>query len=139
MKGIYCLKLYCKNPCRIKVGSLGELFFRKGNYIYVGSALNSLEQRITRHLSKDKSIYWHIDYILDNKNVGINRIYILKTSAKKECNIAKLVGESGEPVQKFGSSDCNCVSHLLFWPDNRIKIAEDALTGCGFEIMPGKI
>ncbi|MFO7928594.1 MAG: DUF123 domain-containing protein [Candidatus Humimicrobiaceae bacterium] len=115
------------------------MFFRKGNYIYVGSALNSLEQRIARHLRENKTIYWHIDYILDNKNVAINGIYILKTSAKKECNIAKLVGESGKPVQKFGSSDCSCISHLFFWSDNRIKTAEDALTGYGFEIMSGEI
>ena len=37
-----------------RIGALGKINFKKGKYVYVGSAQNNLEKRIARHLSKDK-------------------------------------------------------------------------------------
>lgn len=55
MKGCYCLIIKLSNNSKIKIGKkLGKLDFTKGHYVYVGSAMNSLESRIKRHLSDEK-------------------------------------------------------------------------------------
>ena len=55
MKGTYCLIINLNNTSKIKIGKkLGKIEFDKGYYVYVGSAMNSLESRINRHLSDEK-------------------------------------------------------------------------------------
>jgi Uri superfamily endonuclease len=41
----------------ISVGKLGVLPFKKGVYIYVGSAKRNIKQRINRHIKIRKKIY----------------------------------------------------------------------------------
>ena len=55
-KGNYCLLIHMKKDSKIKIGAKGFIFFKKGYYVYVGSALNTLSKRIERHLSIDKKI-----------------------------------------------------------------------------------
>lgn len=112
MKGIYCLILEVKKDVKVVIGALGKKSFRKGNYIYIGSALNNLEKRIQRHLRKEKKIHWHIDYLTTNKEFKIIKTFFKQTSKKEECNIAKKVSEKGIPINSFGCSDCKCQSHL---------------------------
>ena len=71
MKGIYVLIIKLHANIRISIGALGELAFPAGLYAYVGSAQNSLEKRATRHLRKEKRLFWHIDYLLDNEAAKI--------------------------------------------------------------------
>jgi Uri superfamily endonuclease len=54
MKGTYVLLIEIKKNCKIKVGRLGEIKFKKGLYAYIGSALNSLEKRIRKNIPKCK-------------------------------------------------------------------------------------
>ena len=54
MKGIYCLVIHLPGPKEIRVGKLGRMAFEAGYYIYVGSAMLSLEARLKRHRSKRK-------------------------------------------------------------------------------------
>ncbi|HDO19110.1 MAG TPA: DUF123 domain-containing protein, partial [Thermoplasmatales archaeon] len=49
MKGSYAIVMRLDREQNIEVGSLGEIRFRRGYYLYVGSALNGLENRIKRH------------------------------------------------------------------------------------------
>ncbi|WP_296804597.1 DUF123 domain-containing protein, partial [uncultured Methanobrevibacter sp.] len=57
MKGCYCLIIKLSNSSKIKIGKkLGEIDFTKGHYVYVGSAMNSLESRINRHLRDEKKL-----------------------------------------------------------------------------------
>ncbi|MFB6215830.1 MAG: DUF123 domain-containing protein, partial [Candidatus Aenigmatarchaeota archaeon] len=44
------------------MGALGKIDFRQGVYVYVGSAMNSVEKRLERHFSDNKKMHWHIDY-----------------------------------------------------------------------------
>jgi Uri superfamily endonuclease len=111
MKGAYCLVLEVLEDCSIKVGSLGNLPFKKGYYIYIGSAMNNLEKRIERHLRKEKKIHWHIDYLTASEFVNIKKAYIKESSGKEECEIAEIVSKQGLPVKGFGCSDCRCLSH----------------------------
>lgn len=58
---IFC----CSRDLTINIGSLGKAFIGKGLYTYVGSArLKKPLMRIYRHFSRDKTIRWHIDYLL---------------------------------------------------------------------------
>ena len=111
-KGNYLLILFLKEDRDILVGRLGKFKFKRGYYVYVGSALNSLTDRVKRHFSKEKKKHWHIDYLLD---FAIPLFAILIPWGKnEECNIAKnLKGKI--LVKKFGSSDSDCESHLLYY------------------------
>ena len=90
MKGTYCLLIKIEKPSNIKVGKLGLISFRRGYYVYVGSALNNLEKRINRHLKAKKKKFWHIDYLLENKNVKIKDVFY-KKSTKKVKQVVKTV------------------------------------------------
>ena len=48
MKGVYVVFLRLEEGREVEVGALGEIFFRPGIYAYVGSAMNSLESRVSR-------------------------------------------------------------------------------------------
>lgn len=63
MKGCYCLVIKNDETTKIKIGKLGRLDFKKGYYVYVGSAMNRLESRLKRHLSNKKKMHWHVDYL----------------------------------------------------------------------------
>ncbi len=99
------------------MGALGKLTFPAGLYAYVGSAQNNLEQRIARHQRKEKRLFWHIDYLLNNPASKILTILYKNSGKIEECKIAELLGKKAEPISKFGSSDCSCKSHL-FHGDN---------------------
>jgi len=113
MKGVYLLVFSIPKNMTVQVGSLGILHFKKGMYTYVGSAQNSLEQRILRHLRKEKKRFWHIDYLLCEKTIKISKV-LLKTGRKNlECLMGKKICERGKAIPNFGSSDCKCTSHLF--------------------------
>ena len=89
--------------------------FKKGDYIYVGSAKGCLVARLRRHLKKDKKSFWHIDYLLENKKAKISQIWTI--DKKMECQTAEIFCQdpTTEIVKKgFGSSDCKCLTHLFF-------------------------
>ena len=115
MKGSYILLIRIKHRQRIKIGKLGIIEFMPGYYAYAGSALNNLEKRIQRHLSPEKKIFWHIDYLLENAEV-LN-VFRVKSSSKLECIIAGTLSRRLQSVTGFGCSDCRCKSHLFYYAD----------------------
>jgi len=112
MIGSYVLVIENDKDQNIQVGKLGKLFFKKGFYAYVGSALNGLEQRINRHKQSNKNMHWHIDYLLNKTK--ITNVFIKESKIKEECEIAYIFKEKLKSVPKFGCSDCNCQSHLFY-------------------------
>jgi Uri superfamily endonuclease len=113
MKGIYTLIIEIKKDVEIKIGSLNKILFKKGTYIYVGSAQNNLKKRILRHLSTEKKIKWHIDYLLKNKNVEVKKVFFKLAKKQEECITARELLKTEIPILKFGCSDCDCKSHLF--------------------------
>ncbi len=112
MKGSYLLFIKLDNDMTIKYGINKKNFFKKGYYVYVGSALNSIENRIARHLRSNKNKHWHIDYLL---NYGkILNIFYKEKNYKEECRIAGLLKNKFLSIDDFGSSDCKCKSHLFY-------------------------
>lgn len=96
----------------IRIGRLGTFRFPAGHYIYTGSARRHLAARVRRHLSTDKKLRWHIDYLLTARTVRVNTVGL---SASEECHCHQCT--RGEiVVPGFGASDCTsgCGSHLKF-------------------------
>ncbi len=117
LKGTYCLIIHVSNDITIQIGKLGSFDFGEGFYVYVGSALNSLESRLKRHLSKDKKLFWHVDYLLANSNVELVEIIFAVDNGKWEYALASEVGVEGVGIKGFGCSDCKCASHLFKFDD----------------------
>jgi len=132
MKGTYILLIELPESREIKLGALGAIPLHAGFYAYVGSALNGLEARIARHLRKEKKPYWHIDYLLVHGRV--QNIFYVEGSQKKECDIARNLAARFNSIKGFGSSDCDCVSHLFYSTDKR-KLEEHA-ESCGLQPFP---
>ncbi|MGB9740419.1 MAG: DUF123 domain-containing protein [Candidatus Bathyarchaeia archaeon] len=120
MRGIYLLLISISKNIHVEIGGLGTRYFRKGLYVYVGSAQRNLESRINRHMKDDKRKFWHIDYLLDNEDVKVlNAFYKENAERSFECDFAKKLNGIGSPISRFGSSDCRCQSHLFKINDNK--------------------
>jgi len=130
MKGSYVLLLRVKRNAELRVGKLGKVRFNKGFYAYVGSAMNSLEKRIARHMRKRKSVFWHIDYLLGCGDVEIDSVFIKESNVKEECIVASKLAEKFRAIKNFGCSDCRCGSHLFIVSDK--KMLERLLRESGF-------
>lgn len=112
-KGTYVLFMHFSRSVKARIGALGEISLARGDYCYVGSAMGGLDQRISRHLSKDKAMRWHIDYL----TVLSDRTFAYESSGEviPECELGILLQSIGStPVAKgFGCSDCDCLTHLF--------------------------
>lgn len=95
------------------MGALGKIEFRKGTYAYVGSAQSGIEKRVARHLRQERRKFWHIDYLLSQETVKIEKVLYKRAPRQEECRIAEALSELGNPLRGFGSSDCSCRSHLF--------------------------
>ena len=107
--------VYLPQATTLQVGRLGTFLFPAGRYVYTGSALNGLETRLARHQRQNKTLHWHIDYLL--RNARILGIGVFPTPRKMECalNQKALRRRGAQVVAKgFGSGDCRCPSHLVF-------------------------
>jgi Uri superfamily endonuclease len=113
MKGTYCLIVNVAKDSVIRVGALGKKHFEQGYYAYIGSALNSLEKRVERHLKGKKRKHWHIDYLLAGRYVKVVCAFVKEGKRKEECMLAAKVAKIGKAFPKFGCSDCNCKAHLF--------------------------
>ena len=112
MKGSYIIVLELDRNRDILIGKNLNISFKKGIYVYVGSALNGLEQRIKRHLRKNKKKHWHIDYLLDYANIV--EIFYKENNLKEECKIADFLKENFSYIPGFGCTDCKCNRHLFY-------------------------
>ena len=100
MKGTYCLIISMKKSEKLDIGHLHNMHkYRKGYYVYIGSAMNSLVARINRHLSDEKKLHWHIDYLLKNESSEI----------RKESN-ATLQNPYQKTERKFQALDAQTVA-----------------------------
>ena len=133
LQGIYVIVIKINRDTNMKIGALGNLSFTKGQYAYVGSAQKNLQKRIKRHLRKQKRVFWHIDYLLDNPASKTVKIFFKQASKTEECTIAQEISARNEAVIGFGCSDCNCKSHLfrikniLFLQENMLTVNTNAL------------
>ncbi len=115
--GSYVLVVNCTQPVTIEVGALGEIGFNAGTYAYVGSAFGpgglARVERHRRVANGEHDVrHWHIDYLLGSTETQLKRVETFR-DRDLECTLASAFAEAAcQPVNSFGASDCDCVSHL---------------------------
>jgi Uri superfamily endonuclease len=120
--GTYVLILLLDQTETIQIGKHGVWEFPTGTYAYVGSARGpgGLSGRLRRHLrvSHKKRLHWHIDYLASVADIV--QIWWSEDSINCECIWAKKLALIGTRlVPGFGSSDCRCPGHLLWFPNHQ--------------------
>ncbi|CAB50327.1 GIY-YIG nuclease family protein [Pyrococcus abyssi] len=121
MRGSYFLVLYLPIDSVVRTKSK-EFHLSRGYYVYVGSAMNSLEKRVERHFSKKKKLHWHIDYLLE-KAIPL-RAYLIPSDERLEEELSVEVSKYGEAIDGFGASDLKVRSNLYRFenaPDDLLK------------------
>ena len=112
-RGTYALLLRFDRDVEAEIGSLGRVELAAGDYCYTGSAMGGLDQRVSRHLSHEKKIRWHID----NLTVICSDMKAFEHEGTDigECDLANLMLSMGNipAVAGFGCSDCDCQTHLF--------------------------
>ena len=115
--GTYALLLSLFKPAHIRVGALGRYVLRPGYYVYVGSAMGpgGLRGRVGHHLKLSLKPHWHIDYL--RQHAEIEQIwYTYSTRREHEWAAAfQSLPGSSIPIPGFGSSDCHCQAHLIYF------------------------
>jgi Uri superfamily endonuclease len=128
--GTYALLLKLDKQERITVGKLGTFDFPVGYYLYVGSALGpgGLRARLARHRrggenssqsnsgQTGKKLHWHIDYLL--QRAQLVEVWSVASEERLECKwgeVARGLSGAQVPVRGFGSSDCRCPAHLIYF------------------------
>ena len=106
----YLLKIHLDHPEAIRIGKLGKFLFAGGDYWYVGSAQRNLQQRLARHLRKEKKLHWHIDYLLQHAQITA----IWCTNISEEKLVHSLSATMATPVNGFGASDKKTRAHLFY-------------------------
>jgi len=150
-KGTYALVMALRSEAAIAVGRLGwrgkesegnEINFPAGYYVYFGSARSGLYARVGRHLKRDKRLHWHIDYLVQFAEV-VEVWYALEEhgewAERKEnmeclwCQVALGMPQGQILVPGFGSSDCRCPAHLVYFPSPpSFELFRQLLGGLGY-------
>jgi len=120
-RGSYLLVLENPEDRVLSVGKLGEIFFQRGWYVYVGSAMQGLDSRLQRHQRKRKKQHWHIDYIASTM-MKVKKVYPIRKIDRIESELARAVGNiSGSRIKGFGASDVPEDSHLFYFHTTPLK------------------
>ncbi len=117
-KGTYILILKLAAARTIEIGRLGKYRFDAGYYAYVGSAFGpgGLRGRLSHHLKVSSRPHWHIDYL--RQATQMKGIWLHEASVREEHTWADRLRQlpgATLPVPGFGSSDCDCASHLIYF------------------------
>lgn len=119
-KGTYILILSLRGPKRLTIGRLGTFDFPAGYYAYVGSAYGrgGLRGRLKHHFAPVTKLHWHIDYL--RQVASLCEVWHSADETIHEhhwAKILRLMPDAATPVSQFGASDCNCETHLMYFPE----------------------
>jgi sugar fermentation stimulation protein A len=136
-RGSYLLLLRLDKGRRVRIGGLGTFSFRRGYYVYVGSAMRNLRARLARHSRRRKTLHWHIDYL---RQVTSGPVTLpIRSSLRQECEVAQAFAEILEPGPTgFGSSDCKCATHLFRRETNPLELPSFHTVLQQFRMRPPK-
>ena len=114
--GTYLLILHCTQRDDLRFGVRGRMRLQPGYYLYTGSAFGpgGLHARLGRHLAGNGKCRWHIDYLRQVTDpLGAWYVSDARVEHDWALTLAQLPGIL--PAQPgFGSSDCNCATHLFY-------------------------
>ena len=110
-----------EEPTTIDMDGLGKVAFRRGFYIYVGSANENLQKRLARHARRRKTLEWHIDHLRDLTPAPV--ALPIRSSLRQECDVARAFAGLFQPGPVgFGASDCSCDTHLLWHETDPLQL-----------------
>lgn len=118
LAGTYALVMRLSHRLAIDVGQLGRFEFPAGWYAYVGSAVGpgGLAARVGRHRRASKTLHWHVDYL--RAHARAIAVWYAIGDWDRECAWAaalSILPGASVPVPGFGSSDCRCAAHLIYF------------------------
>ena len=124
LSGTYALILASAGNEHLQIGRLGQLQVRSGYYVYLGSAFGpgGVKARISHHRKTATRPHWHIDYL--SSSLPLDEVWYSYDPIHREhqwADLFKRMEGSAIPLKKFGASDCDCVSHLFFFPNRPSK------------------
>jgi len=116
--GTYVLVLRLPHSRRLAIGKLGRFYLRSGYYCYVGSGFGpgGVLARLSHHFRPARHPHWHVDYL--RKIASIEAAWYAMHEKTQEHRWASILGrmpDASIPVPGFGSSDCSCPSHMLYF------------------------
>lgn len=116
--GTYALLLSSATDTAIRIGQLREMRLQPGYYVYVGSALGpgGVRTRLAHHMRPAQRPHWHIDYL--RTRTTLEGAWCCYGRKSRECRWARrfaLMPSASVPLPGFGSSDCECKSHLFYF------------------------
>ena len=108
--------LACRRTGTVRVGRLCSIELEPGFFMYVGSAFGpgGLGARVRHHRQIAANPHWHIDYL--RARCDLVEVWFTADLARREHSWAKAVGRmpgASIPLPGFGSSDCECDTHLF--------------------------
>lgn len=112
MKGSYFLVIWLGEDSRIKTKKK-TFELKRGYYVYVGSAMNSIEKRVERHFRQEKKSHWHIDFLL--KDSELLSAYLIPCEKRLEEKLSNELSKFGKAVKGFGASDLKIGSNLYYF------------------------
>jgi Uri superfamily endonuclease len=118
--GTYILIFELKSFFRLSVGKLGFCDFPAGWYAYTGSARGpgGLRARIRHHTGIATRPHWHMDYLRPQGH--LREIWYGQAPRYDEhrwADCLRSMPGSVTVVPGFGSSDCRCETHLVYFPE----------------------
>lgn len=116
--GSYALILQATERFELKIGKLGKLPGNAGFYVYCGSAFGpgGVAARVKHHSTISANPHWHIDYLRSAST--LTEVWYCHDQIKREHDWSQLLTSytnSRLPMRGFGSSDCQCNSHLIYF------------------------
>lgn len=114
--GTYALVLHSESNDEIQVGRWGRLQMCPGYYIYIGSAFGpgGVAARVGRHLRRDKTKRWHIDYLRAYSTPSCVWCSYAPDRIEHSWAQALAARSDKEGIAGFGCSDCSCPTHLFY-------------------------
>ncbi|MCW8855347.1 MAG: GIY-YIG nuclease family protein [Gammaproteobacteria bacterium] len=140
--GTYILCLKLNLATQIMIGKLGTFNFKPGYYYYVGSAFGpgGILARCGHHIKISTRPRWHIDYL--RQHCVLDQILYSDAPDHLEhwwANWLSGITYTTIPIADFGSSDCQCTSHLFFSPENISDLLLDSNKSISAVLNPSEI
>ncbi len=128
MRGAYLLIIEIGRDTVVRTKAR-EFHLRPGYYVYVGSAMNSLEGRVRRHMSGNKKLHWHVDYLLERSK--LLEAILIPSDERIEERLSEAVSRLGEAVEGFGASDLGVSSNLYHFDEHPGDLLGKLLSSMG--------
>jgi Uri superfamily endonuclease len=129
VQGTYILLLQCNHEAELSIGKPGKMKTEPGYYLYVGSAFGpgGIQARVNHHMQIAERPHWHIDY-LRTVVVLVNVWCVYGSRYEHEWARGLLQSDAAKvPLKGFGSSDCDCTTHLFYFEHKPTKAALEKL------------